>query len=437
MRLTEEKIKQAILHADPDVREMAILYFDDSFSTDTTVMPLVIQAIEKYGHEGFSSFTFRHGLAQTDETLLWMLAQLAREGDPEDEDWSCYSWGLLKLLTHADAHLLARHQSAILEMKRFGSSTRATIAERIRLLAADPGVCWAHLWDFCDREKTKHYISDVDLNHANRLVEAIARHGDRYTERVLSILAEKVEDFTNHPMGWLEPLTVRLAGEMRCAAAMPLIVQKLHEEGDLLLEECEVALWKIGNEAVVDAVCADYSQSEWSYRLYGVSVLEHIHSDLTVRKALDLLAQEDDGEIRTWLGQVLLRQFASEAVEPLRQLILAGPLDPEMLQLRKDYLTACTLMEVTFPEMEQWRKELLHDAEANKAFFAKHHLGMAKLANLLADDSEAADEEDEIEYDREELPVKQKVGRNEPCPCGSGKKFKKCCLRKQGDGLID
>ncbi|MGB5261359.1 MAG: SEC-C metal-binding domain-containing protein, partial [Gammaproteobacteria bacterium] len=21
----------------------------------------------------------------------------------------------------------------------------------------------------------------------------------------------------------------------------------------------------------------------------------------------------------------------------------------------------------------------------------------------------------------------RKVGRNEPCPCGSGKKFKKCC----------
>ena len=23
-----------------------------------------------------------------------------------------------------------------------------------------------------------------------------------------------------------------------------------------------------------------------------------------------------------------------------------------------------------------------------------------------------------------------KIGRNEPCPCGSGKKYKKCCLRK-------
>ena len=27
--------------------------------------------------------------------------------------------------------------------------------------------------------------------------------------------------------------------------------------------------------------------------------------------------------------------------------------------------------------------------------------------------------------------VAKKVGRNDPCPCGSGKKFKACCMRKQ------
>jgi SEC-C motif len=26
--------------------------------------------------------------------------------------------------------------------------------------------------------------------------------------------------------------------------------------------------------------------------------------------------------------------------------------------------------------------------------------------------------------------MKKKIGRNEPCPCGSGKKFKKCCESK-------
>jgi preprotein translocase subunit SecA len=30
----------------------------------------------------------------------------------------------------------------------------------------------------------------------------------------------------------------------------------------------------------------------------------------------------------------------------------------------------------------------------------------------------------------------QRVGRNDPCPCGSGKKYKNCCLRKGGGPMI-
>ena len=30
-----------------------------------------------------------------------------------------------------------------------------------------------------------------------------------------------------------------------------------------------------------------------------------------------------------------------------------------------------------------------------------------------------------------------KVGRNEPCPCGSGLKYKKCCLGKSGEPAPD
>ena len=29
----------------------------------------------------------------------------------------------------------------------------------------------------------------------------------------------------------------------------------------------------------------------------------------------------------------------------------------------------------------------------------------------------------------------RKIGRNEPCPCGSGKKFKKCCIKDSIDNL--
>ena len=49
MRLSEDKIKQAILHPDPKIRERATRFFSRSFSSDPSLMPLVIKAVETYG----------------------------------------------------------------------------------------------------------------------------------------------------------------------------------------------------------------------------------------------------------------------------------------------------------------------------------------------------------------------------------------------------
>jgi hypothetical protein len=46
MRLTDDQIKQGIIHPEQLVRDVAVRYFSESFSSDPTVMPLVIQAIE-------------------------------------------------------------------------------------------------------------------------------------------------------------------------------------------------------------------------------------------------------------------------------------------------------------------------------------------------------------------------------------------------------
>jgi hypothetical protein len=55
----------------------------------------------------------------------------------------------------------------------------------------------------------------------------------------------------------------------------------------------------------------------------------------------------------------------------------------------------------------------------------------------LADnpDRDEYDDEYEDDYDDEDTPIQPtvsaKIGRNDPCPCGSGKKYKKCCLGKE------
>jgi preprotein translocase subunit SecA len=36
------------------------------------------------------------------------------------------------------------------------------------------------------------------------------------------------------------------------------------------------------------------------------------------------------------------------------------------------------------------------------------------------------------------IRAEPKIGRNDPCPCGSGKKYKKCCLnRMNGDRVLN
>jgi preprotein translocase subunit SecA len=54
-------------------------------------------------------------------------------------------------------------------------------------------------------------------------------------------------------------------------------------------------------------------------------------------------------------------------------------------------------------------------------------------AAAIADQQQAAI--DATQTDKKSEPIRnrgQRVGRNEPCPCGSGKKFKNCCMRKGG-----
>ena len=57
----------------------------------------------------------------------------------------------------------------------------------------------------------------------------------------------------------------------------------------------------------------------------------------------------------------------------------------------------------------------------------------APSASDIAEQQQAAI--DGTQTDKKQEPIRnreQRVGRNDPCPCGSGKKFKNCCMRKGG-----
>src|SRR5260370_3285367 len=159
------------------------------------------------------------------------------------------------------------------------------------------------------------------------VVEALARYGQECPPKVREWLAVMLDDYSHHPMKWLEPLVVRLAGQAHLESTIPLIVAKLHEDADLLNEECAEALTRIGTPAVLHAVAAAFPTAEQHFRIYATNPLENIHSDLAVETCLELLGQEKDELIQRQLADSLLYQFAREGIEVARQLLVGRELD--------------------------------------------------------------------------------------------------------------
>ncbi len=354
MRYPKDKIKEAILHPDIEIRDRATSYFAKSFSSDLSIMPLVIKAVETYGrqNDAYRLIGLSRDLPQTEETIAWVIDELNAEQTDKHEN---YAYNLSMVLVDADPALLLPKESAILEARHFLAGLRDPLTDRLRMLSWDQATCWQRLEEFCEEGKDKRYVNEVNLSYANLVVEALARYGQECEPKVREWMAVKVEDYSHHPMKWLEPLVVRLAGQAHLESTIPLIVGKFLEDGgDMLNQECAEALTRIGTPAVLNAIAQAFPTAEQHFRIYATNPLEHIQSDLAVEITLKLLEQEKDEFIRRQLAQALLRQFAHEGIEVARQLLVGRELDFDGKGLRNYLLETCTLTGERFPEYDEW-----------------------------------------------------------------------------------
>jgi uncharacterized protein YecA (UPF0149 family) len=134
-------------------------------------------------------------------------------------------------------------------------------------------------------------------------------------------------------------------------------------------------------------------------------------------------------------------------------LIKEQELTPDLRRLRSSLIAVCKIMGSRFPEFDGWQEQANRDAREEWAKSQE----IQKLAfetggdmGLLVRKLKAHLAEQQLERKRLEAGVAEKerllarrssprpmpgstkpsrIGRNDPCPCGSGKKFKHCCMR--------
>jgi hypothetical protein len=309
--------------------------------------------------------------------------------------------------------------------------------------------CWQALRRYCEANRDKNNLEDFDLGHALRIVEALARQPHEYQGQIVALLAEKVYDFRHDARKWLQPLMANLAGELRLHAAIPPLVGNLRHPYSFLADQSMFALAKIGSDDVVAAVCDQFPRASRDFRLWASDLLCKIHLDTTVQRVLELLPGETDLAVRLNLCEALLDHFSFEGVEPARRLIREHELTPDLRRLRSSLIAVCKVMGSRFPEFDVWQEQANRDAQEEWAKMQE----IQKLAfeaggdiGVLVRKLKAQIAEQEVERKRLEAEVAEKerllarrsaprptrpdrIGRNDPCPCGSGKKFKHCCMR--------
>jgi hypothetical protein len=459
MRTPESKIRQSILHPEEEVRLAAVGYFRHACGQDDTVMPLVIEAVEKYGRaKAFRMLRAADELPQTERSIHWLTGELAKDWNLDDVEQDNYCSAVALVLCGARTGLL---KPEFAELPFFPEELHTAFRDRLEMAGWDWETGWAALEAVGEAARERGDYRRADLARGARIVESMARHPEK-GDVLLPLLHRRYRGRERNLMEWIEPLLIDLAGKMRLEEAVPILVERLHED-DLDTSDSGIeALAAINGDGVVRTIADHWPDGNQEFRTSAASVLEYVHTELKVEKCLEFLATEEENT-KDFLVHALLASFADEAIEPALGVVPGDwdDLTPDGTDLRYRLVAAATVMGVSFPEYPAWYEHAVqhnwgwHDHERGRI---RENLDEDEANDEEWDEDDWDDEEwdeeecDEEEWDEEseddfgadrgdfeEEPYRvvpnrrepEPARRNDPCPCGSGKKYKKCCM-KQG-----
>ena len=446
MRLSEMELIAGLQHSNVFVRDTILDHFEDAKRAHVEVTRATIAAIDRYGWE--NALLWPHRIASCeldDESLLWGLDQIERtdESRPQDN----MRLHLARMVRNAPIEILEPHLGRIFGNDVFNESfspvsgPNPTAAERLKrrleVWEHDPDRCWELLHEHCDSLADVATFDDADIPYAELLVERIASAGKRYEPDIVAELQD-TDSGQGDPREWLIGVMIILAGHIRSEAAIPHLLEQYEVDWDWYNEEIMYALVRIGTESVHRFVSDFYNAQPWYVRNYLVGVLENVHHDNAIECILPLIDKEDDDFLRGQLGLALASHFDDRSIEPARDLYFELPEDRERDGIVTRLFALACLADVDLPEKDDWGRQIEDDW---REFERRRHKADKELIELARRLDAAKSPPPRIhppfagepEFAVTETFVREtpRVGRNDPCPCGSGKKYKKCCLRSK------
>jgi tetratricopeptide (TPR) repeat protein len=244
-------------------------------------------------------------------------------------------------------------------------------------------------------------------------MQSIQEFDDRFrgTESLFNWIQDLEDELWNAGLEDRQFHTARIA---LCEEAL----QRFRSDDELMTENRRRALaesyYELGETGKAEALYRDWLEADprwgwgwigWSdcYRFTRTELQDLKRCEQILREGLSIADVRDRPDLAERLADLCQEQGRSkEAEEYLRQAEAATTSAETTLDLRSG---GAVLRQTT------------------KIDFGGEGLPLSELPNLAA----------RLRGTSAPAPVSRpKIGRNEPCPCGSGKKFKKCCGRGRG-----
>ena len=437
--LTPAQVIPFLTHDDPLVRQQARQYFRDCPNPAPLVADDYWAVLDKIGGEGNGNFD-DEGLhvasqladgPQTDSSLRRLVdALVARPSE-------AYAGHYQRAIRDVAFPLLVEHRDLLLGGVTLGEDVAAHLRRRLELADAPAETVWDRLMQL-GRDSSESDDGEVDWNEADALIEAAARHIDVVAAPAIATLSD-----VEAAKDWRQIFAVMVLGDGRHAPATAGLVDLLDLDGDVLREEVVKALAKIGTADVADRLATFIPGRRWDVRLYADDVLGNIKRPQSEAALLRLLPLETDDDLRSDLLYELCALGSLAGLDEARKLVATDPKHPETIGLYEALIGTAAMNGVALPEEPAWRT-LIADHKATVAARMANfdQGGLRALMDLVRERAPRSGE-----VDPEPLPPPRpsaseyppyvpfkpirneaaKVGRNDPCPRGSGKKYKKCC----------
>jgi hypothetical protein len=244
---------------------------------------------------------------------------------------------------------------------------------------------------------------------------------------------------------WAPVHAWRALGQLRAPEAVaPLLTlfQRADDSDDWVMSDLPEALAKIGAPAIepVANYLADTMHGEWA-RVTAADALGHIgqaHPELRAEcvarlaKQLEKFAEQPE-TVNTFVISALWDLRAVEAMSVIERAFASGLVDESVngdledvqihfgLKTQRDHPRKPNHLTEMSQKLSGMREEI-EDYERENAELRETIAAMEAIVPKV----EGSPDNSEWKIP-EPYIAPPKVGRNEPCPCGSGKKYKKCC----------